>query len=101
MRAAVMPTQYSGCVFSWGEDWGEAGYMRIRRNVGGSGMCRVASEAYQAVGKWPSAFSGGLLRVSGGILRISGGILRVSGGILRISGGILRVSPCWSGMVVS
>ena len=29
---------------SWGTDWGEEGYIKLRRNAGGMGMCAIASQ---------------------------------------------------------
>ncbi|ETV95441.1 hypothetical protein H310_11311 [Aphanomyces invadans] len=29
---------------SWGADWGDAGYIRVRRGVSGKGMCNVAED---------------------------------------------------------
>lgn len=34
--------------FAWSSAWGEGGYARILRGVGGNGMCNIASYPYQA-----------------------------------------------------
>ncbi len=33
---------------SWGDGWGEGGYIRLRAGVGGEGTCRIASEVFLA-----------------------------------------------------
>ena len=33
---------------SWGDGWGEGGYIRLRAGIGGEGTCRIASEVFLA-----------------------------------------------------
>ena len=38
---------------SWGPKWGEAGYIRMRRNVAApTGKCGIAMDAYPAIRDW-------------------------------------------------
>ena len=44
--------QYSGLEYwiiknSWSTDWADNGYLKLRRNAGGRGMCRIAQWVYQ------------------------------------------------------
>ena len=32
---------------SWGTTWADGGYLKLRRNAGGRGMCRIAQVVFQ------------------------------------------------------